>query len=62
MSSPRGFAKADTGYDLAVNWTVHRNITLRAGNGNLTDISTLEEGNGYDGGSRAYFVGMTGRF
>jgi len=56
------FAKAYTMYDLAVNWNANRSLTFRAGVRNLTNVSTLEDGNGYDGGSRTYFVGFTGRF
>jgi len=56
------FASAYTMYDLAVNWNASRRLTFRAGVRNLTNVSTLEDGNGYDGGSRVYFVGFTGRF
>jgi len=56
------FAKAYTMYDLAVNWHATRHLTFRAGVRNLTDVSTLEDGNNYDGGSRTFFVGMSGTF
>jgi len=56
------FARAYTMYDLAVNWNANRSLSFRAGVRNLSDVSTLEDGNGYDGGSRVYFVGFTGRF
>jgi len=56
------FAKAYTMYDLAVNWNANRTLTFRAGVRNFTNVSTLEDGSGYDGGSRVYFVGFTGRF
>jgi len=56
------FARAYTMYDLALNWNASRSLTFRAGVRNLTNVSTLEDGNGYDGGSRTYFVGFTGRF
>ncbi|MDZ5777224.1 hypothetical protein U4I94_22660, partial [Stenotrophomonas maltophilia] len=36
--------------------------TLRVGVLNLGDVSTLEEGNNYDGGARTLFVGATARF
>jgi len=56
------FAKAYTMYDLSANWSANPHLTLRAGVRNLTDVSTLEDGSGYDGGSRMYFVGVTGKF
>ncbi|WP_024890942.1 TonB-dependent receptor domain-containing protein [Luteimonas huabeiensis] len=56
------FAKAYTTWDLATGFDVNRHLTLRAGVRNLTDESTLEEGNNYDGGARTYFVGLTARY
>ena len=61
-ASSATFAKAYTTWDLAAGYDVNRHLTLRAGVRNLTDTSTLEEGNNYDGGARTWFVGLTGRF
>ncbi|AWH54929.1 TonB-dependent receptor [Stenotrophomonas sp. ESTM1D_MKCIP4_1] len=56
------FAKAYTTVDLVTGLDVSENLTLRAGVLNLGDVSTIEEGNNYDGGARTYFVGLTARF
>ncbi|MHC9085134.1 TonB-dependent receptor domain-containing protein [Luteimonas sp. RIT-PG2_3] len=56
------FAKSYTTWDLGTGYDVNAGLTLRAGVRNLTDASTLEEGNNYDGGARTYFIGLTARF
>lgn len=58
----RTFAKAYTTWDLVTGVDVNENLTLRAGVLNLGDVSTIEEGNNYDGGARTFFVGATARF
>ncbi|WP_313142304.1 TonB-dependent receptor [Stenotrophomonas sp.] len=61
-SSSSTFAKAYTTVDLVTGYDVNENLTLRAGVLNLDDVSTLEDGNDYDGGARTFFVGLTARF
>ncbi len=61
-SSRPTFAKAYTTVDLVTALDVNENLTLRVGVLNLGDVSTLEEGNNYDGGARTLFVGATARF
>ena len=43
-------------------FNVNENLTLRAGVLNAGDVSTIDEGNNYDGGARTFFVGGTARF
>ncbi|WP_295521472.1 TonB-dependent receptor [uncultured Stenotrophomonas sp.] len=61
-TSSSTFAKAYTTVDLVTGYDVNENLTLRAGVLNLDDVSTLEDGNDYDGGARTFFVGLTARF
>ncbi|MBK0055147.1 TonB-dependent receptor [Stenotrophomonas sp. S39] len=61
-STSATFAKAYTTVDLVTGYDVNENLTLRAGVQNLGDVSTIEEGNNYDGGARTFFVGLTARF
>lgn len=61
-STSATFAKAYTTVDLVTGYDVNENLTLRAGVQNLGDVSTIEEGNSYDGGARTFFVGLTARF
>ena len=61
-STSATFAKAYTTWDLVTGYDVNEHLTLRAGVRNLGDVSTLEEGNNYDGGARTFFVGATARF
>ncbi|MDI9272627.1 TonB-dependent receptor [Stenotrophomonas sp. PFBMAA-4] len=61
-TSSSTFAKAYTTVDLVTGYDVNENLTLRAGVQNLGDVSTIEEGNNYDGGARTFFVGLTARF
>ena len=56
------FAKAYTTVDLVTGFDVNEHLTLRAGVLNLGDVSTIDEGNNYDGGARTFFVGATARF
>ncbi|AWH26791.1 TonB-dependent receptor [Stenotrophomonas sp. YAU14D1_LEIMI4_1] len=56
------FAKAYTTWDLVTGFDVNENLTLRAGVLNVGDVSTIDEGNNYDGGARTFFVGATARF
>ncbi|WP_262071452.1 TonB-dependent receptor [Stenotrophomonas sp. Marseille-Q5258] len=56
------FAKAYTTWDLVTGYDVNESLTLRAGVLNLGDVSTVDEGNNYDGGARTFFVGATARF
>lgn len=56
------FAKAYTTLDLVTDLDLGKSLTLRAGVRNLGDVSTLEEGNNYDGGARVFFVGASVRF
>ncbi|MBH1663752.1 TonB-dependent receptor [Stenotrophomonas maltophilia] len=56
------FAKAYTTWDLVTGFDVNDNLTLRAGVLNVGDVSTIDEGNNYDGGARPFFVGATARF
>lgn len=61
-SAYQTFAKAYTTLDLVTDIDLGKHLTLRAGVRNLGDVSTLEEGNNYDGGARVFFVGATARF
>lgn len=61
-TSSSTFAKAYTTWDLVAGFDVNQSLTLRAGVLNLGDVSTIEEGNDYDGGARTFFVGATARF
>ena len=61
-ASSSTFAKAYTTWDLVTGFEVNEHLTLRAGVLNLGDVSTIEEGNNYDGGARTLFVGGTARF
>jgi len=61
-SSTATFAKAYTTWDVVTGFDVNEHLTLRAGVRNVGDVSTLEEGNNYDGGARTFFVGATARF
>ncbi|WP_367346065.1 TonB-dependent receptor [Stenotrophomonas bentonitica] len=56
------FAKAYTTWDLVTGFDVNENLTLRAGVLNAGDVSTIDDGNSYDTGSRTFFVGATARF
>lgn len=56
------FAKAYTTWDLVTGFDVNEHLTLRAGVLNVGDVSTVDEGNNYDGGARTFFVGATARF
>ncbi|MCL7713572.1 TonB-dependent receptor domain-containing protein [Stenotrophomonas mori] len=56
------FAKAYTTWDLVTRYDVNEHLSLRAGVLNLGDVSTLEEGNNFDGGARTFFLGGTARF
>jgi outer membrane receptor for ferrienterochelin and colicins len=61
-STSATFAKAYTTWDLVTGYDVNEHLTVRAGVLNLGDVSTIEEGNNYDGGARTFFVGATARF
>jgi len=61
-ASSSTFAKAYTTWDLVTGYDVNEHLTVRAGVRNLGDVSTIDEGNNYDGGARTFFVGLTGRF
>lgn len=61
-STSATFAKAYTTWDLVTGYDVNAHLTVRAGVLNLGDVSTIEEGNNYDGGARTFFVGATARF
>ncbi len=61
-STSSTFAKAYTTWDLVTGFNVNENLTLRAGVLNAGDVSTIDEGNNYDGGARTFFVGATARF
>lgn len=61
-STSATFAKAYTTWDLVTGFDVNEHLTLRAGVLNAGDVSTIDEGNNYDGGARTFFVGATARF
>ncbi|MGH8089235.1 MAG: TonB-dependent receptor domain-containing protein, partial [Stenotrophomonas sp.] len=61
-STSSTFAKAYTTWDLVTGYDVNEHLTLRAGVLNAGDVSTIDEGNTYDGGARTFFVGATARF
>lgn len=55
------FAKAFTLFDLTTSYDLSDMLTLRAGVRNFTNELTVQDGNGFDSGSRLYFAGLTAR-
>lgn len=61
-NSTGNFAEANYTFDLGANYTVNKNLSLRAGVQNVTNNVAKTDDDYGDGSPRMFYVGLTARF